>query len=152
QIPNVEGSQPMFGSEGEIFFRAVEGNSGYAYLVREDGTGLRKAVDQPVLQLEGVSPDARWLVLWSPLPGANEAVTQAFRLDGGPPVSIPCCTAGAGADAVALKWSSDGRFLLASPGMFGGALQSYLIPLPAGQMLPEIPAGGLTELPGARAI
>ena len=45
QIPNVEGGQPVFGATGEVFFRSVEGTSAFLYRVREDGGGLRKAID-----------------------------------------------------------------------------------------------------------
>ena len=47
QIPNVEGRTPRFGPSGEIFF-AYE-VSGFVYRVRPDGTGLRKALEQPSL-------------------------------------------------------------------------------------------------------
>jgi hypothetical protein len=39
---------PKFGPNGEIFFRRLEGRSTFVYLVRQDGTGLRKALEQPV--------------------------------------------------------------------------------------------------------
>ena len=43
---------------------------------------LRKAIEQPVLLLNGISPDGRWLVAWSPLPGENAVAYQAFSLSG----------------------------------------------------------------------
>ena len=67
QIPNVTGRTPRFGPSGEIFFRT----SGYAYRVRPDGTGLRKAIEQPVALLVDVSPDGRLLVAWSPIPSGG---------------------------------------------------------------------------------
>ena len=48
QIPGVEGRSAHFGPSGEIFFRHTEGSSGFVYRVRPDGTGLRKALEQPV--------------------------------------------------------------------------------------------------------
>jgi len=60
-IPNVEGRTAKFGPSCEIFFRRVEGSSGFVYRVRSDGSGLRKALEQPVLALTGVSPDGRWI-------------------------------------------------------------------------------------------
>ena len=80
QIQNVEGRQPKFGPDGEIFFRA----SGFVYRVRPDGTGLRKALEQPMLLLKALSPDGRWLVGWSPRPDDEGMATQAFALAGGP--------------------------------------------------------------------
>src|SRR5205085_5540477 len=37
EIPNIEGDMPLFGRDGEIFFRAIEGPSAFAYRVGEDG-------------------------------------------------------------------------------------------------------------------
>ena len=53
QIPGVEGRSAQFGPSGEIFFRHTEGSSGFVYRVRPDGTGLRKALEQPVFFLTG---------------------------------------------------------------------------------------------------
>jgi len=49
QIPNVEGDGPLFAPGGEILFRGREGTYGFAYRVRADGTGLRKASEHPVI-------------------------------------------------------------------------------------------------------
>ena len=59
----MEGEQPLFGPSGEIFFRKVEGTSAFLYSVREDGTGLRRAAELPVVDVFGMSPDHKWLLL-----------------------------------------------------------------------------------------
>src|SRR4029450_14041280 len=61
QIPNVEGDGPLFDVGGEVVFRAREGDYGFAFRVREDGTGLRKASDYPVIETGNISPDGQWL-------------------------------------------------------------------------------------------
>ena len=71
QIPGVEGRSAQFGPSGEIFFRYTEGSSGFVYRVMPDGTGLRKALEQPVFYLVAVSPDGRWIQAWAPNPGAR---------------------------------------------------------------------------------
>ena len=148
QIPNVEGRTPKFGPTGEIFFRS----SGSVYRVRQDGTGMWKALEQEILNLKGVSPDGRWILAWAPLEGGGLAV-QAFPLDGGSPVAI----SGMGP----LVWSPGGGSLSFAGGLSGGFIpegRSYLIPLAPGQALPRIPAGGfhseqeVARLPGARRI
>jgi hypothetical protein len=53
QIPNADGVEPLFGAGREIFFRKVEGTSGSLYSIREDGTGLRKAADEAIADVEG---------------------------------------------------------------------------------------------------
>jgi serine/threonine protein kinase len=152
QIPNVEGAQPRFGPSGEIFFRHLEGMSMFVYRVRPDGTGMRKALKQSILLLRGVSPDGQWIEAWAPLQGDGPPARQAFPLDGGPPVII--------GSATYLDWSANGSSL-AIFSNFGAIFpvgRSYLVPLPRGQALPRIPAGGfhseeeVAHLPGARRI
>jgi serine/threonine protein kinase len=146
QIPNVEGDGPLFGASGEILFRAREGDYGFAYRVREDGTGLKKANEHPVIGTGAVSPDGQWLAVYA-RPGKEEAgATLALPVGGGPPVEIY----GTG---IGMKWSRDGRLLFL---MVGG--NTYVLPLPPGRALPEIPNGGfrseeeIAALPGARLI
>jgi eukaryotic-like serine/threonine-protein kinase len=139
QIPNVEGVQPRFGPGGDIFFRNLES----VFRVRPDGTGLRKALAEPVLLQWGISPDGKWIVEWAPLHGNGPPAMQAFPLNGGPAVSI-------GGSFTFLSWSLDGRAVLLAG--------SYLVPLAAGESLPRIPDGGfhsveeIARLPGARRI
>jgi len=148
QIPNVEGGHPRFGPGGDIFFRHLEGMSTFVYRVRADGTGLRKAVEEPVDILKGVSPDGRWIVGWGPGPGNAPPSWQAFPLGGGgPPIQI--------GSSFVPRWSLDGRSVFI--GLAGG-FPPHVIPLPPGESLPRIPAGGfhsdeeIARLPGARRI
>jgi len=141
QIPSVEGVQPSFGVAGDIYFRHAEGMSAFVYRVHQDGTGLRKAFAEPVFLLWAVSPDGRWIYAWAPLPGNGQPSMQAFPLDGGPPIQF--------GNFYWLSWSLDGRSVL---------INGYLIPLPPGEALPRIPAGGfhseeeIAHLPGGRLI
>jgi len=155
QIPNVEGELPVFGLGGEVFFRAVEGVSAFAYRVLKDGTGLRKAIEQPVAMISSISPDGHWLVV--KLPGTMGSSTTAFPLRGGAPV--PIC-AGIASESL-VRWSPDGRLIFISlPYSGGGTLggNTHIVSLPPGGALPRIPAGGfrseaeITKLPGARHI
>ena len=155
RIPNVEGGQPKFGPDGEILFRQTTGESttsgttGLVYRVRPDGSGIKKAIDQPILIFRNISPDHGWLVAWALLGVTGAPNWQAFPLGGGNPVAL-----GPGAGT---QWSSDGRWV-AITGQPIPDGRSYLIPLPTGQTLPQIPAGGfhseqdIARLPGARRI
>ena len=142
QIPNVEGSEPMFGPDGDIFFRHLEGMTTYLYRIHPDGTGLRKALAEPVFILWDVSPDRRWIVAWGPLPGDGTPAILAYPLHGGPPRQI-------GGGFTRLSWTLDGRSAL---------INSYFVPLAPGEMFPKIPEGGfhsdeeIARLPGARRI
>jgi WD40 repeat protein len=149
QIPDVEGHQPVFGPPGEVVYRATEGNQRFLYRVREDGRGLRKAIERPG-DLLGGSLDGRSLVAWVDGEGAT-----VYPLDGGAPIRIW------GRDA-RLRWSLDGRFLFmsisSSAGTFYSGGRTYVIPLQPGRLLPEIPARGfqteaeIAKLPGVRII
>jgi eukaryotic-like serine/threonine-protein kinase len=145
QIPGVEGREPWFGPAGEIFFRS----SGVVYRVHPDGTGLRQAVEQPVLLLIGGSPDGRWIVAWSPLPDESGMAIQALPLDGGRAIVI--------ANDIEWNWSADGRSVSISDGPVPDG-RSYIVPLAAGEPMLALPERGLrTELeiaglPGARRV
>jgi serine/threonine protein kinase/Tol biopolymer transport system component len=158
-IPNVEGDGPIFSPGGEIFFRAREGNYGYAYRVQPDGTGLRKMLDYPVIRTDHVSPDGKSLIVYGRYTRPGEepvAATMALSLDGGAPVRLfdP-----SGPDPV--KWTRDQHVLfmsIARNSYSGGTGQTYVVPLVAGAMWPALPPHGfaadtdIAKLPGARSI
>jgi serine/threonine protein kinase len=153
QIPNVQGDQPAFGADDEILFRAIEGTSAFGYRVHQDGTGLRKVIEQPIAALAGISRDSQWLVV--KLPGADGSITAAVPMGGGSPVPI----AAGDASESHLQWSADGRSIFVSvpqPGQTSG--HTYVVPLMSGQMFPSIPARGfgsgavIANLSGARLI
>jgi hypothetical protein len=153
QIPNVDGGQPHFGPVGEILFRRNEGAStpagslGFIYRVLPDGTGLRKALEQPVNLFwfsRPISPDGRSVFAWAPLPGDGPASYQVFSLDGKPPINL-----GGGA----VSWGAGGALLT-----YLGVPAAFYFPLAAGQILPPIPTGGfrsseeIARVPGGRRI
>jgi hypothetical protein len=156
QIPNAEGDGPLFGPGGEIFFRGREGDYGFPYRVREDGTELRKVSDYPVSGIMGVSRDGQWLAVYArPSEMDREAgATLALPLQGGSPVLIY-------GQLIFVKWSWDGKFLFLSvPKSFysGETGNTYVLALPRGRALPEIPKAGfpseeaIAKLPGVRVI
>src|SRR5262249_4036517 len=119
QVPDVEGEQPLFGPNGEIFFRKVEGTSAFLYSVREDGTGLRRAAESPIIDVYGAYPDRKWLLLRMSTEG--EVI---FPIGGGAPLlthlHLPDW----------LRWTGDGKHLFVS------RARTYVLPLSAGQVLP----------------
>jgi len=153
QLPGVTGRQPLFGRAGEIFFLSDENNYTFANRIRKDGTGLRKAFESPT-NYRSISTDGQWLIVYM---ARLESATQAFPLNGGPPVAIY------EGDA-ALKWSQNRRSIFISVGRTGTAAQAgvtgrtYVIPLPPGRIFPDLPAGGfksqaeLAKVPGVRVV
>ena len=144
EVPGVEGDWVVFGESGEVFFRS---NDGFAYRVREDGTGLAKVVEEPVGRITSISPDKRWLVV-------STAKTALYPLGGGPPVRLP--------GEFVLQWSRDGkRLYFACPreGMAAHAVGvTYVIPLRHGEMIPKMIRAGLrseqdlTKIPGVQVV
>ena len=147
QIPNVEGDGPIFTPNGEIVFRAREGAYGFAYRVRPDGTGLRKAHENPVISTIAVSPDGKWLVTYARSKVQSAGGTVVLPLDGGAPVQLS-------GTITRVKWSGDGKFLFLTI----SDRPALVIPLPPGQALPALPPGGFKsqahfhDVPGVRAI
>jgi hypothetical protein len=145
QIPNIEGGQPVFGATGEVFFHSVEGTSAFLYRVREDGGGLRKAIDSSIVGLMGESPDRNWLVLGS------RGGFIIFRVDGGAPLQTRI------QGRTLLRWSGDGKHLFVHRPNTSRD-KTYVFPLTPGRPLPESFSQGLpseqeiVKLPGVRVI
>ncbi len=145
QIPGVEGQSAQFGPTGEVFFRRKEGSSGFLYRVRPDGTGLRKALEQPIFTFE-IAPGGDWIAAWAPS-FEKSHIVKMFPLDGGAPIVV-------GSDT-SLQWSSGGDTLWISAGAVPDG-RTYIVPLTSGKILPPIPPGGfrseqeIAHLPGAR--
>jgi serine/threonine protein kinase len=149
QVPDVEGEQPVFGPSGEIFFRKLVGNSAFLYSVREDGSGLRRMSESPLVGVLSVHPSRQWLAL-----GFSPGGQEIFPVDGGAPVvtnSIP---------PPLLRWSGDGKHLLVVGTEHEAWANTYVVPLKAGEVLPERIARGknfpsegeLAKLPGVRTL
>jgi serine/threonine protein kinase/Tol biopolymer transport system component len=162
QIRGVEGTQPVFGSDDEIFFYRREGGSGYAYRVHTDGADLRKVADEPIFRVQAMSPDGRWLAVSEPTPksvSGTGSPTVLLPVSGGTPLRFST----ADIDA-RLKWHRGANVLVVNVGRpteRGSSAVSgrtIIVPLPAGRMLPEVPAAGfrsdaaISQLPGARII
>src|SRR5262249_10173744 len=106
QIPGIEGGSPLFGGDGDVLFRHVEGSlmagtTGFIYRVHRDGTGMQKAIPHPILIVKGISPDRRWLVAWAPIGDNGPPAGQLFPLEGGSPVRVM-------GGATYAFWSPDG--------------------------------------------
>jgi len=146
QIHDIEGSEPVFGATGEIFFRNVERTSAFLYRVREDGSELRKAFDTPIVSLMGESPDRNWLVL-----GTARGGFAILRIDGGAPLQTPIT------GRTLLRWSGDGKHLFLNRTLTTRD-KTYVFPLTPGRPLPESFIDGLpseqdiVQLPGVRVI
>jgi eukaryotic-like serine/threonine-protein kinase len=137
QFPsNVDEDQAVFAFDGEVFFRAAEQGSNFLYRMNADGSGRTKALPQPIYGFHSISPDKKWVIVRLATNGEETPyVTEAFPLVGGAPVRI-CgvnCTA---------RWAPGGRALVLSLSSMA-TTNTYLVPIPPGQLLPSLPAGGI---------
>ena len=151
QLPNVEGGWPQFGPDGDILFfhvdrggAAIAGTiAGFVYRVQREGSGLKKALEGPVLTMGAVWQQGRRIVVWAPLPKTAVPAWQAESLDGGPPLLVP--------GPLYFGSSPGGRLI--SIGF--SPTRTYVIP---GEALARLPAdrsateGEVARLPGVRRI
>ena len=145
----------FFGVNGDVFFSgAVDRGERFLYRVREDGSGLQKAIPNPITYVYDASPDGKAVAAW--LDGA----VQIFPMDGGPALdgNRLCAAAGGenrGITPPCVSWSPDGAFLHLHDRTAGLV---YAVPIPRGRNLPALPAGGIASaqdaaaLPGTRVI
>ena len=145
--------EAYFGAPGEVIFECEEKVKPFIFRIKEDGSGLQKAVEAPFLVVQGVSPDGRWV------PAQDSSAWGALVLYpvGGGATRRVCaaCSLPQGTDPVApgMKWTPNGRYVYLK-----FAASTYAIPLQPGQVLPPIPAAGFASreavaaLPGARLV
>ena len=126
------GDHVSVGADGELVFRSLTENNA---LIRINmaGTGRERITTAAVLDKFGVSPNGEWVIAL--LPGAG---TIAVPIHGGARRTI--C-----AGRCYPTWSSDGRFLYAG---YSGLGKTLAIPVPAGKLLPDLPADGIDAAAG----
>jgi eukaryotic-like serine/threonine-protein kinase len=154
-IPDVEGDMPYFGPPGELIFHSIQGQSTFVLRVREDGTGSQKLTPTEISQVQGVSPDGELVTAWGRVNGQSSITTKVFPISGAPARSIFDGTC-------FLRWPPNRAFLYLSvtdamnTAMASG--RTYVIPLPPGKLLPDIPRDGfhsereIAAFPGVRVM
>src|ERR1700693_3560685 len=51
---------PSFPPNGDLVFRASRGGINYLFTRKQDGSGEKRLLDQPILGLSAVSPSGKW--------------------------------------------------------------------------------------------
>jgi Tol biopolymer transport system component len=155
RLSTIDAMRTVFGADGVVYFLGAEDETRkFLYRVREDGSGLQKALPNPVTYFYGVSPDAKSLALFV------GTTAQVYPADGGSPTTVCtiCGAAGGENRAItppAVSWSPDGKFLYLNN---REAHKIYAVPLQPGRNLPPLPPSGIgsqldaAALPGARVI
>ena len=151
----------FFDQAGELFFAGAEGKVNFVYRVKEDGTGLQKAISDPILFLMGVSPDGKWVSAFAALSGEQAAAAvMAYPAGGGSAMHL--------CDRCQAQWAPDGKFLYLSLQIWdaNGVEQrqdnmphrTYAVPLSDSNAFAHLAAHGfnsetqLAAVPGVRVI
>jgi dipeptidyl aminopeptidase/acylaminoacyl peptidase len=139
---------PAFGPQGTILFRMNEANQYYLAKMKRDGSGREKVFPNPIFDVFAYSPGGDIALLGLPIEGSRapgRGAVYAIHTNGGTPrlVCEDVCTA---------AWSPDGR------DFFLEAERVFEIPVPPGEILPRLPAGGVSKngsdpgIPGVRIL
>jgi eukaryotic-like serine/threonine-protein kinase len=122
---------PFFLPNGELIFRAIEGDSNFLYRMKTDGSGRRKITSERIIDVTSVSPDGRWVVAGAV--GSDKEHpkgVRAFSLDGSATVTL--CVVNC-----QVYWDLSGKFaFLYFPTLHQG---SYALPVMRDSGLPKIP-------------
>ncbi len=133
QIPE---DMPVFGPDGNVYFRAAEGSRNYLYRVKPDGSGRQKVLEDAIFEFFGLSPDGKSAALLIANKDSEVPWYMGLQpLDGRPAVHV--CT-----DICAIDWSSNGRWF-AIHTVLGGKPSTIVFPVELGKSLPPLPPGGV---------
>ncbi len=130
---------PFYLPNGELIYRCSEGTLNFICTRGEDGSGEKKVSDQPILELQSVSPDGKWALLVVTAPNKDEPGAQvvAYRLEDGTRVEI--CS-----DFCLGGWDLSGKdFIMIAQAK--GESESYFLPVVEGKGLPKLPEGGFKK-------
>jgi len=121
--------------------RALDG--AYVHRVHPDGSGDEQIWDQKIQEL-AASPDGRYLALTVPIEKGSASMEHGqWKLE---IVDLarnriqPVCN-----QALAY-WSGDGRSLLVRPAGYYKGFPSYVVSLPPGKGVPNLPSKGLSDI------
>jgi Tol biopolymer transport system component/predicted Ser/Thr protein kinase len=130
---------PLFLPSGDLLYRANEGGQNYLYTSRADGSEKKKLIATPIISLETLSPDARWVLVVGRDDQNPEHPyrTLAYPLAGGTPVVI-CQT------LCNVRWTSDGKYMhIELPDIDS---KSFLVPVNRATSIPDLPANGVLKV------
>ena len=148
QLAQREAYRPLFGPADWIYFLANENNAEYIFRVKPDGSERQKVIPDPVIYILNTSPDGQWIVAWV-ADAEGDVSVVGYPLAGGSARIIcrGCWTSGPSNPGPPLvSWSHDQRTLYFRSILPGRDLKkTFVIPLPRGQVFPELPEKGLTS-------
>ncbi len=148
--------QPHFGPEGQVLFRLTDGNAFYLAKMGRDGSGRTKIFPSPILDILGMPPDRRFVLMGVPGATPSGGESAAFPLEGGPARMLWLCEFGCRP-----TWSPDGKHFylaVAPPSQKNPTGKTLVFPVPPGETFPSMLASGIRsevealDIPGAQVI
>lgn len=108
---------PAYDRQGDIFFRASEGQSNYLYRMKGDGSGREKVRPDPIIFFRNVSPDGAWAICDVAVSGQDSTTARevAISTSGGAPLTV--CEA----EMCNFQWTWDKQYLFFSASPWGAA-------------------------------
>jgi Tol biopolymer transport system component/predicted Ser/Thr protein kinase len=135
---------PLFLPDGDLVLRSTEDGENFLYRTSQDGTERRKITPDPIVDLNSISPDGRWIVAPAKVRDDEQSVaTTAFPLDGGPPLRV--CNSFCGA-----RWDISGKFFYLTFNNTGDS-NTYALPVNPARGIPGFPPGGVTKADDLKA-
>ncbi|HXN53190.1 MAG TPA: protein kinase [Candidatus Acidoferrum sp.] len=130
---------PFFLPDGDLIYRANRGGKNYLYTKKPDGTGEKKIIDEPILDVETLSPDGKWVIAARGNINDEEHTYQmlAYPTGGGTPI-VMCRT------FCWVDWDASGMHMFFKF-MNGGDMNSYFLPPELGRGTPKLPPGGVLD-------
>jgi Tol biopolymer transport system component len=140
-------TSPLFGPEGQILFRLSDGKNHYIGRMNRAGSERSRVSLMPIGNVQTISPDRRWVVAIAPNPDRRGGMTMAVPIDGSPPRRI------CGTDC-RVMWAPDAKFLYLGQqrASWTGAGTTIAIPIPSGQMFPNLPPSGIRDVDDAATL
>ena len=93
-----------FAGTGKLLFRALDNQRNFVETIQIDGSGRRRAIDRPIVDIESASPDGTQVVVAAPSTDRPVIEMVIAPVAGGPP-RLVCST------YCRARWSADGRYL-----------------------------------------
>jgi serine/threonine protein kinase/Tol biopolymer transport system component len=140
QLASVENEDsPMFLPNGNLVYRASEGGKNYIYTRQPDGSGRKKLLEEAILDLTGVSPDGRWIVVFEKDDADKDHPYRTLAYPNGAGKPVMMCA------ACLVSWSLGGKYLVLQLGLPPSSLsQTYFLSVSGERGLPQLPPEGLS--------
>jgi Tol biopolymer transport system component/predicted Ser/Thr protein kinase len=148
----VQGGDMVSFGAGQLIFRQLGGKANYLARVQEDGSGLTRILETKIAEIGGVSPDGEWAAVG----GRIESEIGTFAVAVRDRAQRRIC-----AGPCFVQWSGDGKYMYVSTNSrfaaTGSTKLTYIIPIPHGFGLLNLPASGIdgaseAELAGIQSI